>query len=239
MAKTQAKILRNITDGYTIIGMDPPSSRNCGWSVVRVQSNKPILLEKFTQVLCDDKLKRLDELYRQVESLITKYSPKVLCLERSFGGGQAFVRGGLNEAVGVTKLCCYRYTVEVEEVSPAHLKMVIGGHGHADKKCIMANVAQTFNLKETGVEHECDAVAFALTFLIDGGWSGYTIAIPFDDSKKKKDAIDFKKAVDAAGALVKSGTPIRQIADMLVSLGYKKLIARKVEKKIKGEIPTR
>lgn len=215
-----------------IIGMDPPSSRNCGWAVVRFKDGRAILEEKFTQVLCDDKLKRLDELYVQLETLIRKHHPEVLCLERSFGGGLAFVRGGLNEAVGVAKLSCFRNGVKVEEVSPAHLKVVIGGHGKADKNCIMANVAATFGLKETGVEHECDAVAFALTYMIDGGWPGYSIKVPFDDQKLKKDAVDLKNAVDAARAALKSGTPKSQLGEMLQMLGYRKPMVRKALSKL-------
>lgn len=221
-------------EGKTIIGMDPPCSRNCGLSVVKIDKNKPILLEKFTLILSDDKMGRLEELYIKVNELIKAYSPICLCLERSFGGGLAFVRGGLNEAVGVTKLCCYRNGIPVEEVSPAHLKVVIGGHGKADKNCIMANIMKTFDLKKTGVEHECDAAAFALTYLIDRGWSGYTINTPFDDSINKKEAIDIKRAMDAVKGMVKAGVPKDQIADTLTSLNYKKPIIKKALAKLKN-----
>jgi Holliday junction resolvasome RuvABC endonuclease subunit len=220
-------------EGVHIIGMDPPSSRNCGWAVIYVRDGELELVEKFTQVLCDDPLKRLDELYGELDRMVKTYSPVVLCLEYSSGGGLSFVRSGLNEAVGVTKLCCYRNGLPVAEVSPAHLKSVIGGHGRADKNCIMANIAATFSLAKTGVEHECDAVAFAITYMVDKGWTGYSVKVPFDDGQLKKDSLALKNAIDAGRALSKSGTPHSQLGDMLVSLGYKKPVVRKALAKLK------
>jgi crossover junction endodeoxyribonuclease RuvC len=213
--------------------MDPPCSRNCGLSIIKIVKNKAVLLEKFTLVLSDDKMGRLEELYVKVDEMIKKYLPICLCLERSFGGGLAFVRGGLNEAVGVTKLCCFRNGIPVEEVSPAHLKVVIGGHGKADKNCIMTNIMRTFDLKKTGVEHECDAAAFALTYLVDRGWDGYSINVPFDDSIKKKEDNDIKRAVDAVKGMLKAGVPKDQISDTLTSLNYKKPVIKKALKKLK------
>lgn len=156
-----------------VIGMDPASYRNCGWAVLEMtDTKKPVLLEKFTQVIQreQDDLGRLRDIYEQLAELIKKHRPGHLCLERSMGGGLAFVRNNLSENVGVAKLCAHDNSVKVIEVSPAHLKKVITGHGRAKKRHIMANVCAEFGLQKAGVEHECDAAAIALSYLIDLGY---------------------------------------------------------------------
>jgi hypothetical protein len=92
---------------------------------------------------------------------------------------------------------------------------------------------RTFDLKKTGVEHECDAAAFALTYLVDRGWDGYSINVPFDDSIKKKEDNDIKRAVDAVKGMLKAGVPKDQISDTLTSLNYKKPVIKKALKKLK------
>lgn len=177
----------------TVIGMDPPVSVNCGWSVVSLENNKAFLYEKFTQVL--DKAKgdlNLQAVYDQFNELIEKYKPKALCMERQLGGGFQFGRAKLNEFVGVVKLCAIRNNLKVVEVSPAHLKMVIAGHGKAPKECIMDNVAKTFGLNDAGAEHECDAAAFGLTYFIDNGWQDYQIKTIYTKEMAKAEA-DAKK----------------------------------------------
>lgn len=183
-------------DKLTVIGIDPPVSKNCGWSVLSLENNKVTLSEKFTQVLDHpkDTLTGLDQgledVYQMMYHLILAHQAKIVCMERQLGGGFQFGRAKLNEFVGVIKLCCLRNHVKVVEVSPAHLKMVIAGHGKAPKEYIMENIVKTFNLSEAGAEHECDAAAFALTYFLDNGWTGYQIAKPFTSElfKAEKDA---------------------------------------------------
>lgn len=193
-------------ENLTILGIDPPVSKNCGLAVVKLENDKALLLEKFTKVL-DNKDKdngpSLEAIYDKVEQLISFYAPKIVCMERQLGGGFQFGRAKLNEFVGVIRLCCYRLGVKVVEVSPAHLKMVIAGHGKAPKEKIMANVVSQFGLAEAGAEHECDAAAFALTYLIDNGWKGYEVKVPYTEEeraaeKEAKEARKKKKALREA-----------------------------------------
>lgn len=176
-------------EGIVIIGMDPPVSRNCGWSVARMAGNKLVLLEKFTQVIekPEGDMSGLEDVYGKLEELIKKYGANVLCMERQMGMGLAFARAKLNEFVGVSKLCCLRNGIKVVEVSPGHLKLLITGYGAAKKKHIMANVRSYFGLDKSGVEHECDAAAFTLVYCIDNGWNGYEIAVPFTAEDKKNE----------------------------------------------------
>jgi Holliday junction resolvasome RuvABC endonuclease subunit len=174
-------------DNVTIIGMDPPVTKNCGWAVGRFVDDKVVLLEKFTQVLDPETrgLHVLDDVYQTLEGLIKKHEVSVLSIENSMGGGFAFGRAKLNEFVGVAKLCCARNMVKVVEVVPSHLKMNIAGHGRAPKKKIMANIVAAFELSDPGPEHECDAAGFVLNYCIDNGWQGYKVADPFTSAMLK------------------------------------------------------
>lgn len=175
-------------ENITLIGMDPPVSKNCGWAVIKLVDDKVVLLEKFTQILDDAReAYHLEDVYQKLEELIKKHGATVLCLEMSMGGGFAFGRARLNEFVGVCKLCCLRNNLKVVEVVPSHLKMTITGHGKAPKKKIMENIVATFGLSEPGPEHECDAAGFALNYLIDSGWQGYVINHPYTKAMLKKE----------------------------------------------------
>ena len=189
------KLVFYVGNIMVIIGMDPPVSKNCGWAVVELEDGKLKLLAKFTQVL-DSYPAGLEAVYGQTEKLLAAYGPKVLCMERQMGGGLFFARAKLNEFVGVTKLCCLRHGVDVAEISPAHLKMIIAGHGQAPKKKIMSNVVKMFGLSDAGEEHECDAAAFAVCHMVDNGWTGYSVADPYTDEERQveKDRKAKKKA---------------------------------------------
>ena len=168
-------------DGLVVVGMDPSSYRNCGWAVISYSAGAATLLEKFTQVFEGDEknVARYRAVYDKLAEVVKKHGAEVLCLERSMGGGLAFVRNNLSETVGVAKLCCHDNGVKIYETSPGHLKKVIAGHGSAKKKWIKANIVATFNLGKSGAEHECDAAACALSLLVDLGWNGYVVKVPY------------------------------------------------------------
>lgn len=199
--------------------MDPPVSVNCGWAVLSLINGTPSLPEKFTQVL--DKTKgngTLEDVYQTLDRIIIQYKPIALCMERQLGGGFQFGRAKLNEFVGIAKLCAYRHGVPVVEGSPAHLKMIITGHGQAPKEFIMSNIVKTFKLNDSGPEHECDAAGFALMYLIDNGWSGYKIkdqytvemakALKEEKKARKKLKEERKQAKEAKQAQLKKKSKV-------------------------------
>ena len=173
-----------VSEGLTVIGCDPSATRNCGWAVLRFEGGAPKLLLKQTQKIEreSDDLLRYEDVYAHLNAIISSLSPapRVLCIERSMGGGLQFVRNNLSETVGVIKMACGQAGIYVYETSPAHLKKIVAGHGRAKKPHIKANVVATFGLEKAGPEHECDAVACALSYLVDAGWKGYEVKVPFE-----------------------------------------------------------
>lgn len=173
-------------EGVVVIGMDPPVSKNCGWSVVKFEEGKPILIRKYTQVLEREGAAALEDVEVEFCKLYHEFGASVLCMERQMGGGLFFARAKLNEFVGVVKLFSHRHGLKVVEVSPGHLKLIIAGHGSATKPYMIENIVKTFDLDDGGPEHECDAAALAMCYFIDSGWAGYEIKVPY--SKKIKNA---------------------------------------------------
>ena len=177
-----------LTEGQILVGLDPASTKNCGWGVVKFEDGKAVLLKKYTQVIerGQNDNGRLQDIFDETKKLIDEFHPIMFCIERSMGGGLQFVRNNLSENVGVVKLCCHQNGVGIYETSPAHTKKVVTGAGRAKKKHMKANIVATFGLDKAGPEHECDACAFALTCLVDQGWGGYVIPIPCGNEKIKK-----------------------------------------------------
>lgn len=170
-----------LVDGLTVIGMDPSSFRNCGWAVFRYSAadDKVNLVAKFTQEFHYDQNDpaRLRDVYNKLSEMIAEHKASILAVERSMGGGNAFIRNNLSETVGVARMCCFDKGITVYEISPSHLKLIIAGYGKARKTHIKKNIAGFFGLKKPGPEHECDASACALTHLVDWGWKGYSVKV--------------------------------------------------------------
>lgn len=170
-----------LREGLVVVGCDPSSTRNCGWGVVKFEGGMAKLLAKFTLEITREQndIGRYKDVYDAMQTIHATHRPSVLCIERSMGGGLQFVRNNLSETVGVLKLCCHNLGINCHEMSPAHLKKIFAGHGRAKKKDMKANVVATFDLKKAGAEHECDAVALAVSYFIDAGWADYKVKVPF------------------------------------------------------------
>jgi Holliday junction resolvasome RuvABC endonuclease subunit len=169
-------------DGFVVLGLDPSAGKNSGWAVVKLDGDVAVLLHRSCHRSAREQndIASLGDCYDICQGLIDEFGASALAVERSAGGGMKFVRDKLSESVGVVKLCCHRNGVAVHEISPAHLKKEVCGHGRAGKPSIKANVRATFGLgPRTGSEHELDAAAMALCLLVDLGWKGYEVKAPY------------------------------------------------------------
>jgi crossover junction endodeoxyribonuclease RuvC len=153
----------------TILGIDPASIRNLGLAVISLEDSKLSLIEHFTSVFPDFRTdgERLSYAYGQIQQIIDKFSPDVVSIELSMGFGKAFVRKNLQETVGIIKLCCHNNEIEIKEIAPKHIKLIIAGSGNAKKNDIKEWVKNIVNIQKQKTEHEADATAVALTYLID------------------------------------------------------------------------
>ena len=142
---------------FYVMGIDPASIRNLGVAMLRFDTNT----------------KRIEVVVHTTEILPKKYhdeyKPKVLAVERSTGFGKSFVRQNLQESAGVMKMFCHQKNIRVDEISPKHIKLMISGSGNASKNEVIKAVMDYTGMEKSKTEHEADAVASAIVFLIDEG----------------------------------------------------------------------
>jgi crossover junction endodeoxyribonuclease RuvC len=158
---------------FYVMGIDPASIRNLGVAMVRFDTvTKEIIVSAHTTEILPDVEsdgERLRYIYGLMKKYWDNYKPKVLAVERSTGFGTSFVRQNLQESAGVTKMFCYEKGIVVDEVSPTHIKLMIAGSGKASKKEVIQAVMDYTGMEKSKTEHEADAVASAIVYLIDEG----------------------------------------------------------------------
>lgn len=173
----------------TVFGVDPASIRNLGEAIIGFDSDAKELDIKLhtTEVFPDFPTdgKRLEYTYKIIQHIIDVYHPDVLAIELSMGFGKAFVRQNLQESVGVIKLCCSKNGVEVKEIAPTHIKLIIAGSGKAKKTDMKNWIKKIVSIEKPKTEHEADAAASAVTYLVDQGLMD-RIHEPVKKQKKKK-----------------------------------------------------
>lgn len=106
-------------EAYHILGFDPPSSINFGWSCFRVCDGEATLADSGVEILpkSDDARVRLLHVERFVLSLFGRFpNIRAMCFERSIGGGWAPTRENLAECTGVIKLIGGHQDVEIISV---------------------------------------------------------------------------------------------------------------------------
>jgi len=154
---------------FCAFGIDPASTRNLGLAFLSIDNRKFSLEFHDTVILPDFDTNgaRYKYIYDTLEKLLLKYKPSIVIMELSMGFGKSFVRQNLQESVGVMKLCCHNLGIEVKEIAPKHIKLIVTGSGLAKKEEIKESVKQLVNMEKPKSEHEADAIASILTYFVD------------------------------------------------------------------------
>lgn len=178
-----------------IVGFDPASFRNLGWSIVdfKVLPNEEANEEDSDIAENDAKHLKLDlqfksgtlvipdlefrclllwHIFSYIDNFLTKYKPDIVVIEQtnSFRGG--FITGQVSECIGSILAACGRQNMKVVYVSPSHVKKVITGNGRATKSQMKHSVKQkVFDMSGESIkfdsEHSCDATANVLCWLLE------------------------------------------------------------------------
>jgi len=166
---------------YTIIGFDPASTRNIGWSSFLL-SKKPSKTTKisewsggtFVMPITEEKWQVLWPMFLMVEAFLEEQNPHLVVVEKtsSFAGG--FITGQVSHCMGVILAVCGKYKIPVEFVYPTSVKKLVAGHGRATKS-VMKKATKAL-LANAGVEdvkfhsdHTADAAASVFYWLIKTG----------------------------------------------------------------------
>ncbi|MFA4815133.1 MAG: crossover junction endodeoxyribonuclease RuvC [Candidatus Gracilibacteria bacterium] len=148
-----------------ILGIDPGLATT-GFAVLDVEGHEKKLITVGV-VNTPAKLplgERLQEIYKDISSLLTEYKPKFCSIEQIFFSKNVTTGIQVSHARGVILLALYEHGIEVYEFSPSAMKLALTGNGRADKKSIQKMVKLELKLKEVPKPDDAaDAVSLALT----------------------------------------------------------------------------
>ncbi len=149
-----------------ILGIDPGTATT-GFGVIKQEKNKTeFRILEYGIISTDKKLsdaKRLCVLGEDLESLIKKYRPDAVGVEKLFFTTNQKTAMTVSQARGVVLYVAERHRLPILEFTPLQVKNFICGYGKADKKQVQYVVQKTFGLKKIPKPDDAaDALAIAL-----------------------------------------------------------------------------
>ncbi len=155
-----------------ILGLDP-GSRYTGYGVIERRGSRLQALAHGRIVLTQDAplSERLASLSRELQTLLVSWEPAAAVLETPYRGKNnrslivlAQARGALLATLALTGL-------EIQEYSPAEIKVAVAGHGRADKAQVSTMVRRILGLGEVRLAADAsDALAAAICYALRLRW---------------------------------------------------------------------
>jgi len=148
-----------------ILGIDPGLAR-VGYGVIEVQAGGRQRLLDCGMIRTDPGRsdgERMVEIAADLRQLIRRWRPDLAAVEKFF-----FYRSSTTisvvQARGVLVMTLARFRVPVVEFPPMQIKLVLAGHGHAEKGEVLAAVMRELALEAPPrPDDAADALAVALT----------------------------------------------------------------------------
>ena len=127
--------------------------------------------------------KRLSDIYGDITSIIKKYSPEVLSIEKLYFNTNTTTAIEVAEARGVILLAAEMNGIPVFEYTPLQVKQAITGYGRAEKRQVMEMVKSFLGLAAIPKPDDtADALALAVCH---GNYSGSSYSILYSEVNKK------------------------------------------------------
>jgi crossover junction endodeoxyribonuclease RuvC len=147
-----------------ILGLDPGIA-DTGFGIISVVDNKLNCLD-FGSIKTsskDDFLDRLEKLDNELQKIIDKYQPEIVCIEKLFFNNNAKTALIVGQARGVIMLKIKKNKIKLVELTPLQIKQGISCFGRADKNQVKKMVKLVLNLKEVlKSDDAADALAAAI-----------------------------------------------------------------------------
>lgn len=146
-----------------ILGIDPGYAI-IGYGVVKYESLKftPLEYGAVTTPAKTDFTLRLQMIYNGIASILEKYSPDAMAIEKLFFNTNTTTAIDVAQARGVILLAAQNKQVPVFEYTPLQVKQSVTGYGRAQKAQVMEMTRQFLGLK-TVPKPDDTADALALT----------------------------------------------------------------------------
>ncbi|MFA6307512.1 MAG: crossover junction endodeoxyribonuclease RuvC [Patescibacteria group bacterium] len=148
-----------------ILGLDPGFA-DTGWGVI--EKNTSIIRYLNTgSIQTSKKLdfsKRLQIIYKEVNSLIKKYNPDIVAVEKLYFAKNVKTALDVGQARGVVLLAIAQNKKEVWEFTPLQVKQTVCANGQANKTQVGLMVKTILKLKAVPKPDDAaDALAVAIT----------------------------------------------------------------------------
>lgn len=147
-----------------ILGIDPGIAI-VGFGIIDKIGSKltPVQYGSIQTEAHTDPSLRLKQVYEAVVSLIQKYEPEAMAVEKLFFNRNVTTAFAVGQARGVTILAGVQSGMQIAEYTPLQVKQAVVGYGKAEKKQVQEMVRMFLNLK---VQPKPDDVADALAIAI-------------------------------------------------------------------------
>ena len=148
-----------------ILGIDPGYA-TVGYGVVDIQGGRYHSVEHGAIVTRpeDDFPRRLEIIFDAASSVMQKYRPQALSLEKLFFANNKTTAIGVAEARGVILLAARKAGVPVYEYTPMQVKQAVTGYGGAQKPQVQEMVRRLLCLQSVPKPDDtADALAMAIT----------------------------------------------------------------------------
>jgi len=150
-----------------IIGIDPGYER-VGIAVLEKNQGDKCETVLYSNCFKTSKELTLDEriflIGKEIESVIKKYKPKTLAIEKLFFENNAKTAMGVSEARGAIVFVAQNSGLKVLQYTPLQIKSAVTGYGKATKDAVFTMVGKLVDLpKDIEQDDEIDAVAVTLT----------------------------------------------------------------------------
>lgn len=148
-----------------IVGIDPGIART-GWGVIEVKSGK-LEVRSFGCIETSKNLsteKRLEEIFRQMVSILEKEKPDAFAIEELFFNTNAKTAMVVGQARGVILLTAAQHNIPIAIYTPLQVKIAITGYGRAEKNQVGQMVKILLHLDAIPKPDDtADALAIAVT----------------------------------------------------------------------------
>jgi crossover junction endodeoxyribonuclease RuvC len=150
-----------------ILGIDPGTTR-IGFGAVTGGKKAAFVDCGLLTITAKKSEERVAEAARHFETLLKKYRPEVVAVEKLFFVNNQKTGLRVAEMRGVIMMLAHRSNAVLKEYAPTEIKKAVAGFGGADKQAVAKMVCLTLSLQNIpGPDDVSDALAVALTASFD------------------------------------------------------------------------
>ena len=150
-----------------ILAIDSGFERT-GWAIISYQ--KSVVSYKTSGLIKTSAkktmAKRLEEIYNELELIITKEKPTEMAIEQLLFFKNQKTVIPVAQAQGIAQLLAAQHNISLSLLTPLQIKQIVTGYGHSDKESVKKMIGLTLpKLDLTGkIDDEIDAIACGLAY---------------------------------------------------------------------------